>query len=74
MSDAKPMETDGLARRIDTLETRLTFLDDTIETLNLTITAQWHQIDVLKRQVAALGERLKEAENNAPSNEPPPHY
>jgi SlyX protein len=62
--------------RIDALETRIAFQDDTIETLNETITAQWKQIDALTRQVAALGERLQEAESNsgAPRNEPPPHY
>jgi SlyX protein len=71
MSDAK-----GLSDRIDVLETRLTFQDETIETLNRTITAQWQQIDALARQVVALSERLKEAEANAPTatNEPPPHY
>ena len=70
MSDEKT-----LSERIDALETRLTFQDETIETLNKTITAQWQQIDALTRQVAALSERLQEAENNAPAaNEPPPHY
>jgi SlyX protein len=65
-----------LAERIDTLETRLAYQDDTIETLNQTITAQWKQIDVLTRQLAQLGERLQEAEANAPGpgNERPPHY
>jgi SlyX protein len=65
-----------LSERIDTLETRLTFLDETIETLNTTITAQWQQIDALTRQIAALSERLQEAEANAPvsANERPPHY
>lgn len=65
-----------LAERIDTLETRLAYQDDTIETLNQTITAQWKQIDVLTRQLAQLSERLQEAEANAPgpANEPPPHY
>jgi SlyX protein len=65
-----------LSDRIDRLEARQMFQDDSIETLNQTITAQWQQIDVLTRQVASLGERLKEAEANAPapSNEPPPHY
>ena len=61
MSDAK-----SLSERIDVLETRLTFQDETIETLNKTITAQWQQIDALTRQVAALSERLQEAESNAP--------
>ena len=71
MSEAKT-----LSDRIDVLETRLTFQDETIETLNKTITAQWQQIDALTRQVAALSERLQEAESNAPgpTNEPPPHY
>jgi SlyX protein len=65
-----------LSDRMDVLETRLTFQDVTIETLNNTITAQWQQIDTLTRQLANLSERLQEAEAHAPdaSNEPPPHY
>jgi SlyX protein len=71
MSEAKT-----LGDRIDTLETRLTFQDETIEALNNTITAQWQKIDALTRQVAALSDRLAESEARAPgaSNEPPPHY
>ena len=71
MSDAK-----ALGERIDTLETRLTFQDETIETLNKTITAQWLRIDALTRQVANLSERLQEAETHAhgAANELPPHY
>ena len=65
-----------LSDRIDVLETRLTFQDVTIETLNKTITAQWQKIDALTRQVAALSERLQEAETHAAGavDEPPPHY
>ncbi|QAU48658.1 SlyX family protein [Bradyrhizobium guangzhouense] len=65
-----------LTERIDALEMRLAYQDDTIETLNQTITAQWKQIDVLVRKVAELGDRLQEAETNAPGpgNERPPHY
>jgi SlyX protein len=71
MSDART-----LGERIEALEIRLSFQDVTIEALNSTITAQWQQIDTLTRQLAALNERLQEAEANAPgaSNEPPPHY
>jgi SlyX protein len=71
MSEAK-----ALSDRIDALEMRLTFQDETIETLNQTITAQWQQIDALTRQVAALRESQREAESSAtgPVNEPPPHY
>jgi len=65
-----------LGERIDAMETRIAYQDDTIETLNQTITAQWKQIDVLTRKIAELGERLQEAEANAPdaANERPPHY
>jgi SlyX protein len=71
MSDAG-----GLSERIDALETRLTFQDETIETLNQTITAQWKQIDALTRQLNELKERLQDAESNAaaPVNDRPPHY
>ena len=69
-------ETRPLNDRIDALEARVAYQDDTIETLNQTITAQWKQIDALTRQVAQLNERLQEAETNAPAaaNERPPHY
>jgi SlyX protein len=65
-----------LGERIDVLETRLTFQDETIDTLNKTITAQWQQIDALTRQLAALNERLQQAESNLPgaADETPPHY
>ena len=69
-------EIEELRARVDTLETRLAYQDETIEQLNQTITAQWKQIDALTRQLAQLNERLQETEANAPSpaNEPPPHY
>jgi SlyX protein len=69
-------EVQALSDRIDLLETRLTFHDVTIETLNKTITSQWHKIDALTRQLAALSERLQEAEAHRPDtgDEPPPHY
>ena len=71
MSDLK-----ALTDRIDTLEARLAFQDDAIETLNKTVTEQWAKIDALTRQLVALGEQLREAESQMPglANEPPPHY
>jgi uncharacterized coiled-coil protein SlyX len=71
MNDVK-----ALSDRIDALEVRLTFQDETIETLNQTITAQWLKIDALTRQVSELRDRLQEAESHAPGqvNERPPHY
>jgi SlyX protein len=63
-----------LGDRIDVLETRLTFQDETIETLNKTITAQWLKIDGLARQVADLSERLAETRARDADEQPPPHY
>ena len=64
------------ADRLEALEMRLTYQDETIETLNQTVTAQWKQIDTLTRQVAELNDRMRESEANrpGPANEPPPHY
>ncbi|MGJ4929956.1 SlyX family protein [Bradyrhizobium sp. HKCCYLS2038] len=75
MSSFEPSSED-ISERIDRLEMRLTFQDDTIETLNQTITAQWREIDALKRQIALLVERLADAQDQAegPRNERPPHY
>ena len=66
----------ALSERIDVLETRLAFQDETIETLNKTITEQWLKIDGLTRQLKALSERLEVAESRVPgaASEPPPHY
>jgi SlyX protein len=72
MSDGR-----DLSERIDALESRVTYQDDTIEILNQTITAQWREIDALKRQISVLNERLEEARAGGPPgpvDEPPPHY
>jgi SlyX protein len=71
MSDEKT-----LGERIDALEARLMFQDETIETLNKAITEQWSKIDALTRQFVSLSQRVQEAEASAPgpANEPPPHY
>ena len=64
-----------LSDRVDALEARIAYQDDTIETLNATITEQWKQIDALRRQLAALGDRLQDAEaRGGPASERPPHY
>lgn len=76
MSDLKTSDLKTLADRVDTLEARLTFQDDAIETLNKTITEQWTKIDALTRQLVALGDRLSDTETQLPpsANERPPHY
>ena len=76
MSETKMLEMKTLNDRIDLLETRLAFQDETIETLNKTITEQWLKIDALTRRLEGLSERLEAAESRVPgaANEPPPHY
>lgn len=65
-----------MSDRLDAVESRLMYQDQTIETLNQTITDQWIKIEALIRQVAVLSERLEdtEASVSAPANERPPHY
>ena len=67
MNDVKTNDVKALGDRVDALEARLTFQDETIETLNQTITAQWLKIDALTRQIASLSERLEQAGADAPA-------
>lgn len=66
------------ADRIDALEIRIAYQDETIETLNKAITEQWQTIDKLRREMARLQERLDEAEAKSTgptaAEPPPPHY
>jgi SlyX protein len=66
-----------LNARIDALEMRIAYQDETIEELNQTITAQWGKLESLVRQIALLIDRVSEAENRAGAaapQVPPPHY
>ena len=76
MSDPEAGSLKALSNRIEALEARVAFQDDTIETLNKIVTEQWAKIDALTRQLGKLGERLSEAETKLPqaANERPPHY
>jgi SlyX protein len=71
------MSTDQtLAERIDQLEMRIAYQDQTLEELNQVITDQWKQVNNLKRQMARLEEQMSQAPvGGAPAQEPPPpHY
>jgi len=67
-----------LAARIETLEIRVAHQDQVIEDLNKVATAQWAQIDTLKRQIDQLRDRVQELEGSRASGNlpepPPPHY
>ncbi|WEK04851.1 MAG: SlyX family protein [Candidatus Devosia phytovorans] len=65
-----------ITSRLEALETRIAFQDQTIEELNSTITAQWRQIDLLTRKLDQMEEQVRAGVHIAdPSTEPPPpHY
>ena len=67
--------------RVVELETRLSFQEDTLQSLNQVITEQDRTIMQLQEQVRHLAEKLSDMEysleqgtGKAPANERPPHY
>lgn len=70
-------ELERTSLRIDELETRLTFQDDTIATLNEALVMQQQRIAQLEKLVGLVVERIRESEPemDLPGEEdPPPHY
>jgi SlyX protein len=67
-----------LIARVDTLETRVAFQDETIEDLNKAIVEQWQKIEAMKRQLARIEDRVEVGEQRADlaglPEPPPPHY
>jgi SlyX protein len=67
-----------LIARIDTLETRVAFQDETIEDLNKAIVEQWKKIEAMTRQLARIEDRVEVGEQRADlaglPEPPPPHY
>ncbi len=66
----------ALTARLDALEEKVAYQDQTIEDLNQVIAGQWKQIDALNRQIGKLDDQLREVEAGMPSRPepPPPHY
>lgn len=67
-----------LTRRLEELEARFAFQEQTIEDLNQAVTAQMTEIAELKRRLGMMGEQIREigehpALAQAPEP-PPPHY
>jgi SlyX protein len=72
------MTDSGQIERIENLEIRIAYQDQVIDDLNKTIAAQWDEIDMLKRRMTQLLDRVQEVEStrggpNLPEP-PPPHY
>ncbi|MGO1618382.1 MAG: SlyX family protein [Oceanisphaera sp.] len=67
-----------IIERLEQLETRLAFQDDTIEQLNQEITTQGYETARLKEQLNLMVNKLKDLQHNqtdTPGEEPPPpHY
>jgi len=67
-------------KRLEELESRLSFQDDTIENLNGVVTRQDREIRALQLQFAELAARFKELGDASPASggtgdfEVPPHY
>lgn len=70
-------ETD-LTARLDQLEERAAFQEQTIEELSAAVTDQWKLIESLNRDVQRLTEEVKSVEDSVLQGEdrepPPPHY
>jgi SlyX protein len=68
----------ALVARLDSLEIRVAYQDQTIEDLNTALSLQWQEIDRLKREVARLEGQLHAAAEigSGPGmpEPPPPHY
>lgn len=67
---------DKLTERLNTVEMRIAFQEQTIEELNKTIADQWRVIDGLSRKLVLLEEHARAGGNIADprSEPPPPHY
>jgi|TARA_R110000868_G_scaffold214105_1_gene464219 SlyX protein len=67
----------GIDERINDLQSRLAFQDDTIQALNDALVAQQRLLERLQLQVAALIKRQDEVGSQfglAEDEAPPPHY
>ena len=63
--------------RINELEVKLSFAEDLLEQLNLTVFRQQQQIESLRREVLALRQQLLQSmpdEQRSLRDEIPPHY
>lgn len=71
-------DVNDLTGRLEALEIRVAYQDQTIEDLNATITAQWQELERLKRMIQRLDDQVREAEARAGGpnlpEPPPPHY
>ena len=67
-----------LVARVDALEIRVAYQNETIEELNAALTQQWQELDKLRRELVLLEAELREAAETGSADglpePPPPHY
>ena len=66
-----------IARRLESLEIKASFMEDLLDQLNMTIYQQQQRIDRLTHEVIQLRQQVPEAGQGGPRNlrdELPPHY
>lgn len=72
------MTQDQLVARVDELETRLAFQEDTIQALNDALAAQQFELDRLRRSLELVAKRQADLAAQIPGDAgeeaPPPHY
>ena len=65
---------------IEDLQVRISFQEDSLQELNITVARQQTELDILRKELQRLQERLRELERNQPGGgegqgaEIPPHY
>jgi SlyX protein len=70
------MSDEDFGERLERLEMRIAFQDQTIEDLNAVITEQWTVIETIRRRMGSMEEQVRSGSYIAdPSTDkPPPHY
>lgn len=70
----------ALTARLDDLETKLAFQDDTIDALEQLVRAQNTELQTMQRYLRLIAEKVAPLDNSEPgeqfnpANERPPHY
>lgn len=70
-------ETDTIKDRLQEMECKFAFQQETIETLNAEVTKQWQVIDALRNKLEQMTEQILTIEDSVVDNRkepPPPHY
>ncbi len=71
------MDNSGMIKRVGELEVKLSFAEDMLDQVNLTVYRQQQQIDQLQQKIHSLRQLMEDAlpaEQRSLRDEIPPHY